>query len=163
MLIGNLLAQAGMEHGLHVTFLPVYGAEMRGGTANCSIVLSADVIGSPIVKRPHATIIMNQPSLDKFQPRLHPSGVQIVNASLIEEQHLKPELRTVFIPMNDIANSLGQSKLANMVALGALIKVLDIMPLSAVEEALNRVISAHYTHLIPFNVTALQAGFHFGA
>ncbi len=161
MLIGNLLAQAGMEQGQNVTFIPVYGAEMRGGTANCTVVVSSAPVGSPIVKRPQATIIMNLPSLDKFQPRLHPDGVQVVNASLIEKQHIDPGRRTVFIPMNDMANDLGAPKLANMIALGAYIKATGCLELSAVEQALNRVISKHYAHLIPKNTEALRAGFAF--
>ena len=83
MLIGNLLAQAGMEHGLEVSFIPVYGAEMRGGTANCTVVLDEHPIGSPLVREPMSTIILNEPSLSKFQPRLSADGVQIVNASLV--------------------------------------------------------------------------------
>jgi len=161
MLIGNLLAQAGMETGLNVTFIPVYGAEMRGGTANCTVVVSSDPVGSPIVKRPIATIIMNLPSLTKFQPRLTEGGVQVVNASLIEKGALDPSKKTVYIPANDIANSLGQPKLANMVALGAYLKATQCLEISAVEHALDHVISKHYAHLIPKNIEALQAGYSF--
>ena len=85
MLIGNLLAQAGMEQGLEVSFIPVYGAEMRGGTANCTVVLDSHPIGSPLVREPLSTIVLNEPSLDKFQPRLRAGGVQIVNASLVSQ------------------------------------------------------------------------------
>lgn len=161
MLIGNLLAQAGMECGRHVTFFPVYGAEMRGGTANCTVVVSSDPVGSPVIKRPLATIIMNQPSLDKFQPRLHQDGVQIVNASLIEKDTLDASRRTVFIPVNDMANTIGSGKMANMVALGAFIKATDCLPLEAVQHALNHVISKHYAKLIPQNAAALKAGYEF--
>ena len=122
MLIGNLLAQAGMEHGLEVSFIPVYGAEMRGGTANCTVVLDEHPVGSPLVNTPRSIIVLNEPSLAKFQPRLHPDGVQIVNASLISEGLLDGKHRTVYIPVNDIAHELGNVKLANMVALGAWIK-----------------------------------------
>ncbi|MBR5735100.1 MAG: 2-oxoacid:acceptor oxidoreductase family protein [Desulfovibrionaceae bacterium] len=161
MLIGNLLAQAGMEEGLNATFIPVYGVEMRGGTANCTVVVSSDPVGSPIIKRPLATIIMNLPSLEKFQPRLHPDGMQIVNASLIEKSNLDPAKKTVFIPANDMANELGAPKLANMVALGAYIKATGCLPIEAVERALNHTISSHYAHLIPLNAKALQAGYSF--
>ena len=151
MLIGNLLAQAGMEHGLEVSFIPVYGAEMRGGTANCTVVLDEHPVGSPLVNTPRSIIVLNEPSLAKFHPRLHPDGVQIVNASLI----------SVYIPVNDIAHDLGNVKLANMVALGAWIKATGALPLEAVQEALNRVVSAHYAKLIPVNAKALQAGYDF--
>ena len=96
MLIGNLLAQAGMEHGLEVSFIPVYGAEMRGGTANCTVVLDEHPVGSPLVNTPRSIIVLNEPSLAKFQPRLHPDGVQIVNASLISEGLLDGKRATCF-------------------------------------------------------------------
>ena len=132
MLIGNLLAQAGMEHGLEVSFIPVYGAEMRGGTANCTVVLDEHPVGSPLV-----------------------------NTSLISEGLLDGKHRTVYIPVNDIAHELGNVKLANMVALGAWIKATGALPLEAVQEALNRVVSVHYAKLIPVNAKALQAGYDF--
>lgn len=161
LLIGNLLAQAGMEHGLNVTFIPVYGVEMRGGTANCTVVVSSDSIGSPTVKAPLATIILNQPSLEKFQPRLATNGVQIVNASLVAKELLDTSKRTVYIPVNDMAHEIGNQKLINMVALGAYLKATDCMPLSAVKNALRSVISAHYSHLLPQNDAALDAGYAF--
>ena len=163
MLIGNLLAQAGMESGLNVTFFPVYGAEMRGGTANCTVVVASAPVGSPVVKRPLATIIMTRPSLDKFQPRLHPEGVQIVNASLIDQDVVDPKRRTVYIPVNGIADGLGSSKMANMVALGAFLKATGCLPLAAAQDALHRVVSSHYAKLIPKNAAALEAGYRFDA
>ena len=158
MLIGNLLAQAAMEQGHHVTYIPVYGAEMRGGTANCTVVVSEEPVASPIVKRPLGTIIMNAPSLVKFQPRLHPGGVQIINASLIDASLIDPGLRTVAVPVNAVAEELGNVKMANMVALGAYLKAVHL-PLAPVQDALNRVISSHYSKLIPQNARALSAGY----
>jgi len=161
MLIGNLLAQAGMEHGLEVSFIPVYGAEMRGGTANCTVVLDKHPIGSPLVREPMSTIILNEPSLDKFQPRLRADGVQIVNATLVSEALLDATKRTVYIPVNDMAHELGNVKMANMVALGAWLKATGALPLPVVQEALNRVVSAHYAKLIPVNAKALEQGYNF--
>jgi 2-oxoglutarate ferredoxin oxidoreductase subunit gamma len=161
MLIGNLLAQAGMEQGFNVTFIPVYGAEMRGGTANCTVVLDNLPIGSPLVQEPLSTIVLNEPSLAKFQPRLRKDGTQIVNASLIAENLMDTALRTVYIPVNDMAHKLGNVKLANMVALGAWLKATDALPLTAVQNALHRVVSAHYVGLIPVNAAALEAGYNF--
>ncbi len=161
MLIGNLLAQAGMEHGLEVSFIPVYGAEMRGGTANCTVVLDEHPIGSPLVREPMSTIILNEPSLSKFQPRLSADGVQIVNASLVGESLLDGSKRTVYIPVNDMAHELGNVKMANMVALGAWLKATGALPLTAVQEALNRVVSAHYAKLIAANAKALELGYNF--
>ena len=161
MLIGNLLAQAGMEHGLEVSFIPVYGAEMRGGTANCTVVLDEHHIGSPLVREPMSTIILNEPSLSKFQPRLSADGVQIVNASLVAENLLDAAKRTVYIPVNDMAHELGNVKMANMVALGAWLKATGALPLNVMQEALNRVVSAHYAKLISANAKALEQGYNF--
>ena len=161
MLIGNLLAQAGMEHGLEVSFIPVYGAEMRGGTANCTVVLDEHPIGSPLVRVPMSTIILNEPSLTKFQPRLAANGVQIVNASLVAQNLLDTAKRTVYIPVNDMAHELGNVKMANMVALGAWLKATGALPLNVVQDALNRVVSAHYAKLISANAKALEQGYNF--
>ncbi len=161
MLIGNLLAQAGMEHGLEVSFIPVYGAEMRGGTANCTVVLDEHHIGSPLVREPMSTIILNEPSLAKFQPRLAANGVQIVNATLVAQNLLDAARRTVYIPVNDIAHELGNVKMANMVALGAWLKATGALPLNVVQDALNRVVSAHYAKLISANAKALEQGYNF--
>ena len=161
MLIGNLLAQAGMEHGLEVSFIPVYGAEMRGGTANCTVVLDEHPIGSPLVREPMSTIILNEPSLAKFQPRLAANGVQIVNASLVAQNLLDAAKCTVYIPVNDMAHDLGNVKMANMVALGAWLKATGALPLNVVQDALNRVVSAHYAKLISANAKALEQGYNF--
>lgn len=161
MLIGNLLAQAGMEHGLEVSFIPVYGAEMRGGTANCTVVMDEHAIGSPLVREPLSTIILNEPSLTKFQPRLHKDGVQVVNASLVGKELLDASLRTVYIPVNDMAHELGSVKMANMVALGAWLKATGALPLAEVQETIKRVTSAHYAKLIPANMKSLEAGYAF--
>ena len=160
MLIGNLLAYAGMESGYNVTFSPVYGPEMRGGTAHCTVVISDEEIGSPIITRPKATIIMNQPSLDKFQPRLENGGVQVLNASLVDAVFVENErIRTVAVAANDIADKLGNARMANMVALGAYIKATNALSLDAVISSLPQVIAEHYAHLLPKNAQALQAGF----
>jgi Pyruvate:ferredoxin oxidoreductase and related 2-oxoacid:ferredoxin oxidoreductases, gamma subunit len=162
MLIGNLLAYAGMGEGLNVTFMPVYGPEMRGGTANCTVVVSDDAIGSPIIKRPMAVIVLNQPSLEKFQPRVEDGGVQIVNSSLIDEALVdKTRIRSLCIPANGIADNLGNGRMVNMVALGAFIKATGVLPLEKVKESLTKVIAPHYGHLIPKNSEALQAGYDY--
>ena len=159
--MGKILAYSGVMQDFEVTWMPSYGPEMRGGTANCTVVLDEHPVGSPLVNTPRSIIVLNEPSLAKFQPRLHPDGVQIVNASLISEGLLDGKHRTVYIPVNDIAHELGNVKLANMVALGAWIKATGALPLEAVQEALNRVVSAHYAKLIPVNAKALQAGYDF--
>ncbi|MBN2139990.1 MAG: 2-oxoacid:acceptor oxidoreductase family protein [Desulfovibrionaceae bacterium] len=159
LLIGNLLAYAGMSQGLNVTYIPVYGVEMRGGTANCTVVLSEDEIGSPIIHRPEGLIVMNRPSLDKFQPRLKDHGVQIVNSSLIDQELAeKDRVRSVLVPANEIADRIGNTRMANMVALGAYVKATGFLPLEAVITSLEKVISPHYKKLIPKNAEAIRAG-----
>ena len=159
MLIGNLLAYSGMEQGLNVTYIPVYGPEMRGGTANCTVVISDDVIGSPIIPRPKSLIIMNRPSLDKFQPQMVDGGVLVINSSLVDPALAEAaRVRLVAVPANEIADSLGNTRMANMVALGAYVNATGIVPLSVVEKSLEHVIAKHYSHLIPKNAEALRAG-----
>lgn len=163
MLIGNLLAYAGMHADLNVTYIPVYGPEMRGGTANCTVVLSEEDIGSPIIQSPKSLIIMNQPSLTKFQPTLEDGGVQILNTSLVDASLADARVRSVCVPANEIADAIGNTKMANMVALGAYIQATNVVALTSVEESLNSVIASHYSHLIPRNVEALRAGFEYAA
>ena len=159
MLIGNLLAYAAMESGRNVTYMPVYGPEMRGGTANCTVVISDEEIGSPLMRRPRSLIIMNRPSLDKFQPMVQDGGVVVINSSLIDEGLAdKSRTRPVFVPANDIADQIGNLRMANMVALGAYVQATGVLPLEAVQQSLDKIIAAHYAHLIPKKADALAAG-----
>ena len=158
MLIGNLFAYAGMNAGLNVTFIPVYGPEMRGGTANCTVVVSDDDIGSPIIKTPKSLILMNQPSADKFLPRMEKGGFAVLNTSLVAMPADANGAKLLGVAANEIADSLGNVKMANMVALGAYVQATGLMPLSAVSDSLKDVISAHYSKLIPKNIEALDAG-----
>lgn len=160
MLMGNLLAYAGMHHGLEVTYIPVYGPEMRGGTANCTVVLADEPIGSPIIHTPQSLIVMNGPSLDKFAPRLVDGGTLVLNTSLVPLERVPdPErIRVVAVPANDIADGLGNARMANMVALGAYVAATGVVPLDVVAASLPSVISSHYGHLIPKNAEALRAG-----
>ena len=159
LLIGNLLAQAGLEAGLNVTFIPVYGAEMRGGTANCTVVVSAEEIGSPIIKRPKSLIVMNQPSLDKFQPRLEKGGIQIVNADMVDTACIDTKrTRSYPVKVNTLAEAHGGARTANMVALGAYLAATRVVPLKAAVKALDHVIGSHYAKLIPLNAAAINAG-----
>ena len=120
LVIGNLLAYAAMKEGRHVSFLPFYGVEMRGGTADCTIVISSREIGSPVVDHAHSVIAMNQSSLVKFEPRLQSHGLLLINSSLIDsEEASRKDVHLLPVPANEIANENGNAKLANMVALGA--------------------------------------------
>lgn len=159
MLIGNLLAYAGMKDGLNVTYIPVYGPEMRGGTANCTVVLSHEDIGSPIIRRPKSLIAMNRPSVDKFQPRVEDGGIHIINSSLIDMELADTDrLKCHGVPCNEIADELGNTRMANMVAIGAFVQASGIITLDALIGSLENVISPRYHKLIPANTKAIQAG-----
>lgn len=159
MVIGNLLAYAAMIEGKHVTYLPIYGVEMRGGTANCTVVISSHQIGSPVVGRPQTAIVMNLPSLIKYEPLLLPNGLLFLNSSLIEpkEAHRK-DIEIFSIPINEIAIHNGNPKLANMVALGALNAKTKWVQMSSLFESLGKVLDERYHHLIPSNIKAIEAG-----
>ncbi|MFO7817588.1 MAG: 2-oxoacid:acceptor oxidoreductase family protein [Thermodesulfobacteriota bacterium] len=161
MMIGNLLAYAAMNQGLHVTYIPVYGPEMRGGTANCTVVISDEEIGSPIIHNPESLIAMNRPSLDKFQPRVSKDGQIIINSSLVDTGLADTERINAYeVPANDIANKIGNTKMANMVALGGFLRATGCVELQAAQDSLKNVIPARYSKLIPQNSEALQAGFN---
>lgn len=157
LLIGNLLAYAGMKEKLNVTYIPVYGVEMRGGTANCTVVLSEDEIGSPIINTPKSLIVMNRPSLDKFQPKLADGGIQIVNSSLVDPKLVEKggRIRTVLVPANELADKVGNARAVNTIMLGAYVAATGMVKLSTVEECLSAVMPAK---IVPLNVTALREG-----
>lgn len=157
LLIGNLLAYAGMREKLNVTYIPVYGVEMRGGTANCTVVLSEDEIGSPIIAAPKSLIVMNRPSLDKFQPKLVDGGIQVVNSSLVDPELVEKggRIRTLLVPANELAEKVGNARAVNTIMLGAYVAATGMVKLSTVEECLSAVMPAK---IVPLNVTALRAG-----
>ena len=159
MLIGNLLAFAAMEKQLNVTFMPVYGVEMRGGTANCTVVLSDEEIGSPIIFSPRSAILMNQPSVEKFQPRVEEGGVQLVNSSIVDIGVLEQDrIRSIPVPANELADQLGNIKMANMVMLGAWLQATGCLPLKSVQGSLSSVFAEHNARLIPLNEKGLECG-----
>ena len=164
LLIGNLLAYAAMNRGLQVTYMPVYGVEMRGGTANCTVVLSDEEIGSPIIFYPRSLIAMNQPSVDKFQPRVRSGGVQIVNASIVPADSVdSSRVRSYLVPVNDLADELGSMKMANMVALGAWVRATGVIELDEVKACLPQAFARHKAKIISANEKALDSGADFVA
>ena len=162
LVIGNILAYAAMREGKHVTFLPIYGVEMRGGTANCTIVISSKQIGSPIVEKPHSAIVMNLPSLIKYEPKVLPKGLILINSSLIEPGKASRQDVDLFpIPVNDLAVEMGNPKLANMVALGAFVEKTKWVEMASLFESLGKVLDERYHSLIPSNRKAIQRGAEF--
>ena len=155
---GQLLAYAAMDEGLHVTWIPSYGPEMRGGTANCTVVIADEEIGSPLVQDPPAVIVMNLPSLDKYEPTVKPGGVLIVNASMVDREVKRTDITSVAIPCNEIAEEAGDKRMANMVATGALLALLPVLTLDDIASALKAHMPGRHKHLLPKNIDALKRG-----
>ena len=157
MLIGKLLAYAGMEEGKEVAWLPSYGPEMRGGTANCTVVLADHPIGSPVVERPFSSVVMNRPSLDRFAPQVKEKGFLIINTSLIDVPWKADHLHIVYVPCNEIAMECGSGKAANMVALGAYIGCSEAVKMETVERQIKEQFSAKQD-MVKLNCEALHRG-----
>ena len=157
LLIGKLLAHAGMHAGKEVVWFPSYGPEMRGGTANCSVVISDRPVGSPIIASPRGLIAMNLPSLDKFEPAVKPGGLLIINTSLINRPPQRRDLDVLELPCNAMAIEAGSARAANMVALGAYLGMSQAVDLKEVQE-LVRETFAQKPKLIDVNLRALAAG-----
>jgi len=155
---GQLLAYAGMDEGKAVTWIPSYGPEMRGGTANCTVVISDQEIGSPFVKNPSAVIAMNLPSLDKYEDLIKPGGVLVVNTSMVNRQVEREDITVVGIPANEIAEAVDNKRGVNMVMLGALLENSDILSLEALEAALEAHLPERHKKLLPANLAALREG-----
>ncbi|WP_322509240.1 2-oxoacid:acceptor oxidoreductase family protein [Anaerolinea sp.] len=155
---GQLLSYAAMDAGKEVTWIPSYGPEMRGGTANCTVVISDEEIGSPLVKHPQAVIAMNLPSLDKYEPLVKSAGVLIVNASMVNRQPARTDIHWVMVPGNEIAEELGDRRMTNMVMLGALLANLPILSLEALVRTLEAHMPARHQRLLPLNIEAIKRG-----
>jgi 2-oxoglutarate ferredoxin oxidoreductase subunit gamma len=156
---GQVVAYAAMDAGKEVTWIPSYGPEMRGGTANCTVVIADDEIGSPLVKNPPLAIALNLPSFDKYEETLASGGTLIVNQSMVDRGPRREDINVVFVPCNEIAEEIGNRKLLNMVAVGALLTVLTEITLKDVEKVLQAHLPARHQHLLPKNYEALRRGF----
>lgn len=159
MLMGQLISYAGMLEGKEVSWLPSYGPEMRGGTANCSVMVSERPIGSPVITDDATTaIIMNLPSLDKFEVDIKAGGNIIINSSLIERKTKRDDLKAYYIPANDIAVELGNPKVANMIMLGAYLELTKVVSVDSVMTALKKIFGESKAHLMKINEDALAKG-----
>jgi 2-oxoglutarate ferredoxin oxidoreductase subunit gamma len=155
---GQLLAHAVMDQGFHVTWIPSYGPEMRGGKARCTVIVSDEEIGSPLVRRPSTAIVLNIPSMDAFEPAVKPGGVLIVNSSLVTRRSERDDICALYVPATDAATELGNVRLANVVCLGALVQVTSIVPLEAVSQALDDHLPERHRKLLGLNKAALRRG-----
>ncbi len=155
---GQVLAYTALEAGQHVTWIPSYGPEMRGGTAHCTVIVSDAEIGSPIVRNPAGAIVMNIPSLERYEPLVRPGGVIVVNASLVDRKPQRHDLTVLLVPATEEAEAIADKRLANMVLLGAYLQASPIFSLEAVGVALEHHIAEHRRKLVPANLQALRRG-----
>lgn len=158
MVMGKLLAWAAMREGFKVSWMPSYGAEVRGGTAHSMVVVSDDMIPSPVVSAPSACVVMNRPSRDRFEELTKPNGTLVMNTTLIDKQITRNDINILKIPLTEIATKLGNVRCANMIALGALNAALKIVSLKALMESLKEVIPPYRHSLLPINEEALREG-----
>ncbi|MCL2761373.1 MAG: 2-oxoacid:acceptor oxidoreductase family protein [Desulfuromonadales bacterium] len=159
LLAGNLLAYAAINEGKNASFFPEYGVEKRGGSAMCTVVIADGEVGSPVIGNPSTVILLNQLSMDKFQNKAKKNGLCIVNSSLIHNiSFSRDDLSVHKVPMNDIAMELGDSRMANMVALGAYIASVPVVKAESLFEALKDVLPERNHRFIPANIKAIEAG-----
>lgn len=162
LLIGNLLAYAAIEAGKNASFFPAYGPEKRGGAAMCSVIVTDQEIGSPVVGRPSNVLLLNQDAMVKYYPRVCSGGLCLYNSSLIDaSDHQRSDISSLAIPANEIATVIGNVKLANMVMLGALLARNPLVSLDSIKQALDVIIPERNKRFIPANLLALDRGFNF--
>ena len=160
--IGRFLAQAGMKEGKNVSWLPSYGAEMRGGTANVSTVISDEPIASPIVSYPDLLVALNQPSLDKFGPMVRKDGIIIYNTNMCPRGCKRDDVQLIPVPMNDIANEIGSAIVLNMLAIGIIIGKTGLVKYESIEEVLNSFLREKNPELLEKNLQAIKRGIEIG-
>ncbi len=160
---GQVLARAAVLAGKEVTWFPSYGPEMRGGTANCTVIISDEEIGAPFVRHPNAVLALNLPSLDKFEHAIQPGGVLVINSALVERKADREDIEVVALPATDIAEELGDKQLANVVMLGAMLDRLAVLTQEDVAAALKAYLEKKKDHLVAGNLEALKAGLAFAA
>lgn len=164
MSIGKILAKAAIHEGREVTWLPSYGPEMRGGTANCTVVIADAPIGSPLVKHPDAAIVMNKQSIDRFEAELRPGGLIVVNTALIDRQVERRDLRAIYVDANALAESAGAPRSANVAILGTfLASCAQIIPTAAVEAALEETFAGKPPEVLEKNLSVFRLGLAAGA
>lgn len=158
LLIGQLIAYAGMYEGRNVSWLPSYGPEMRGGTANCSVVVSDDPIASPVLSMADCVIAMNTPSLEKFEANVNPGGKLFINSSIIDKKATRTDIDVYYVPCNEIADQLGNPKVLNMAMLGAFLEATNVVKVDSVLDALLYKLGEKKAKLIPLNRQAIEMG-----
>lgn len=163
MLMGKVLSHAAMNEDKFVTWMPSYGAEVRGGTAHSMVVISDSPIASPIVREPSICIVMNKPSLQKFEPKVKTKGILIINKSLMEIGTKKSDIDILEIPVTDMALRLGNPRVSNMIMLGALLTRRDLLSIKSLIYSLKDVIPRHHHSTIAINEKAIREGYEYGS
>jgi len=158
LLLGQLLAYSGMREGKNVSWMPSYGPEMRGGTANCSVIVSDEEIGSPVIDEADTVIVMNRPSLDKYESKLRKGGRLFINSSLIDKKATRDDIEVYYVPVSDIANELGNARVANIVMLGAYLELAHLVKPETAIAQLKESFGEKKAHLIPLNEQAIEKG-----
>jgi 2-oxoglutarate ferredoxin oxidoreductase subunit gamma len=161
LLTGQLIAYAGMLEGKAVTWLPSYGPEIRGGTCHVITIVSDKRIGSPSVIQATAVLVMNRPSLDKFESRVQPGGILLINSSLTDRLPERQDIKIIAIPATEMAHELGNSRVANLVMLGAYLDATHVVGMASMLQALQEFLPEDKHHLLPLNQKALEAGINF--
>lgn len=162
MFIGKLLAYSAMKENRHVTWIPSYGPEMRGGTANCTVIVSDEEIGSPVTTHPRSAIVMNNPSFEAFEPRLQTGGLLLISSSMVNRPSTRHDIRTVAVPATEIALSAGSEKAANMVLLGAYLALTRVVKKDSIVLGLKELFGKKLD-LLEVNVRALEEGMKFAS
>ena len=155
---GKVLAHAALIEGKELSWLPSYGPEMRGGTCNCSVIVSDEPVGSPIIAHPNVLMVMNEPSLDKFEDTVAPGGTVFVDSSLIARKVRRTDVDAVYIPATQMAKEMDALSLANMIILGAIVEKLGCVKGDTIAQALKETISARKANLLDLNMKAVEAG-----
>jgi len=158
MLMGETICEAATSMGINATFFPSYGPEMRGGTANCNVIVSDKPIASPVLATSQNIIVMNKPSLDKFESKVKEKGILFVNSSLIDREVSRDDIEVIKVPANEIAEKIGNTVVANMVMLGAFIEKTKVIPIEKVKFVVEKFLSEKKKELIEINFKALEEG-----
>lgn len=161
MLIGQLLTYAGMYEDKQVSWLPSYGPEMRGGTANCHVTISDKPIGSPIIIKGTCGIFMNLPSLEKYIDTVGEGGTIFVNSSMIDKKIERDDLKVYYVPVNSLAEEVATAKSANMVMLGAILEAMKFVKLKTIEDVMKKKMTGSKAKFIPMNMTAINRGIEY--
>ncbi|NIO05714.1 MAG: 2-oxoacid:ferredoxin oxidoreductase subunit gamma [Proteobacteria bacterium] len=161
LMMGYVLAVAGMRDGKNVTYLPAYGAEVRGGTANCTVAIADEEIASPVASSPEFVVVMNKPSLSRFQNVIQSGGGLFINSSMVDTRPVRGDIEIFEVPANDLAKDLGNGRLTNMIMLGAFVRKTGMASLGTTEQAVQEIFEEKGKSIVKQNKRALKAGYDY--